>query len=82
MVRASDSRMGGPGFDSLSRRLPSKLSLRCKGRPVVKSTATSDLQLVRGGLPHPVSQVTDAVPPLATLRGRDYVSLDLQGTVV
>ena len=62
MVRASDSGLGGPGFDSPSRRL--RKSCRCgvRERPVVKSTATSDLRLVRGGLRHPVSQVADENP--------------------
>ena len=31
--------------------------------PAVKSAATSDVWLVRGGLRHPVSQVADEIPP-------------------
>ena len=65
MVRASDSGMlltEDPGSIPRSCRLPNKLSLQWKGRPVVKSTATSDLRLVRGGLRHPVSQVADENP--------------------
>ena len=58
-----------PGSIPRSCRLPNKLSLQWKGRPVVKSTATSDLRLVRGGLRHPVSQVTDEIPPHSGLRG-------------
>ena len=66
VVRASDSGMlltEDPGSIPRSCRLPNKLSLQWKGRPVVKSTATSDLRLVRGGLRHPVSQVADEIPP-------------------
>ena len=52
-----------PGSIPRSCRLPNKLSLQWKGRPVVKSTATPDLRLIRGGLRHPVSLVADEIPP-------------------
>ena len=66
VVIASDSGLlltEDPGSIPRSCRLPNKLSLQWKGSPVVKSTATTDLRLARGGLRRPVSPVAgDSLP--------------------